>query len=121
MGESCRTRPMTIEVLKNSDMNGLKILTELYNKAVDENRIPKDQEVGIILPTFKKGDKTHCSNYRGITLFSICSKVYELMVEQCLKKVVERQLDQSQSEFGKGGRVHNHIFMVKLTEKANDE
>ena len=68
---------------------------------MDKNRIPKDCEVAIILPIFKKEDKTNCGNYRGITLLRMCSKVYELILEQRLKKIVERQLDQSQSGFQK--------------------
>ena len=69
---------------------------------------------------FKKGDEARCSNYKGITLLSMCSKVYELILEQRLKKV-KRQLDQSQSGFRKGRSIRDHIFTVKqLAEKVKD-
>ena len=48
------------------------MLTELFNKIWEEERIPKDGEVRIVIPLFKKGDISNCSNYREITLLSCC-------------------------------------------------
>lgn len=37
---------------------------------------------------FKKGDKSQCTNFRGIVLMSIPSKLYERWLEQRLKEEI---------------------------------
>ena len=50
-------------------------------------------------PVFKKGDKTECSNYRGISLMSHAFKVYERILEKRLRGHVEPKLGEWQSGF----------------------
>ena len=68
--------------------NRLEMLTVLFNKIWEEERIPKDWEVGIVIPLFKKGDTSNCSNYRGITLLSVVLKVYERIMEKRLREIL---------------------------------
>ena len=43
--------------------------------------IPPDWKKGIIVPVFKrKGSKTDCSNYRGITLLSVPGKLFAMLL-----------------------------------------
>ena len=53
------------------------MLTKLFNKIWEEERIPKYWEVGIVITLFKKRDINNFSNYRGITLLSVVLKIYE--------------------------------------------
>ena len=71
-GEAAEHDNITAEMLQNMGENGFEMLTELFNKIWEEERIPKDWEVGIVIPLFKKGDISNCSNYREITLLSCC-------------------------------------------------
>ena len=118
-GKAAGYDQITGEMLKNLGRNGLILLTDVFNKAMNENTIPKDWEVGVIIPIFKKGDKTQCTNYRGITLLSVACKLYERILEQRIRRIIEPQLDQSQSGFRKGRSIQDHIFTIKqLTERA---
>jgi hypothetical protein len=38
-------------------------------------KMPEDWNMGLILPVFKKGDKTECQKYRRITLLNVVYKV----------------------------------------------
>jgi len=39
-----------------------KLITSVWNK----EELPDEWKESIIVPTYKEGDKTECSNYRGI-------------------------------------------------------
>ena len=93
-------------------------MTKLFNRIWKEEKIPRDWEVGVILPLIKRGDNTDCNNYRGITLLSVVSKVYERILEKRLKRILDSQLEEAQSGFRKGRSTHDHIFTLKqLIEK----
>ena len=47
----------------------------------DDSFLPSDWKKGIIVPVFKrKGSKTDCSNYRGITLLSVPGKLFAMLL-----------------------------------------
>jgi len=39
-----------------------------YNQAMEKEELPEQWKELIIVPIYKLGDKTDCSNYRGISL-----------------------------------------------------
>jgi hypothetical protein len=45
------------------------------NSVWSKEEMPNQWQESIILPVHKKGDKTDCSNYRGISLFSTSQKI----------------------------------------------
>lgn len=112
-GKAAGSDGITAEMLQNLGEGGVNMLTELCRKVWKEEKIPKDWEVGIIVPLYKKGDKAVCNNYRGITLLSVVLKVYERILERRLRMRVEEQLEESQSGFRRGRSTQDHIFTLK--------
>ena len=109
---------ISAEMLKKMGNRGKLFLLELYNKLWSEEIIPHDWEIGQIVPIHKKGDKKQCQNYRGISLLSLPLKLYELILEEKLRKTIEPTLMEAQSGFRKGRSVQDHIFTIKqVTEK----
>jgi len=49
-----------------------KLIISTWNK----KKLPEKWKESIIVPTSKKGDKTNCSNYRGISFLPPTSKFY---------------------------------------------
>ena len=93
-------------------------MTELFNKIGEEETIPKDCEVGIVIPLFKKEDISNCSNYGGITLLSVVMKVCEGIVEKRVREISDKQLEESQGGFRKGRSCQDHVFTLKqISEK----
>jgi hypothetical protein len=43
---------------------------KLFSSILNKEELPVQRKESIILPVHKKGDKTDCSNYRGISLLS---------------------------------------------------
>lgn len=112
-GKSPGQDKITSEMLKNMGENGRTTLLKILNKAWKEEDCPKDWEVGMILPIFKKGDQKNCNNYRGIVLLSTGRKIYEHILNEKLKNIIEPTLIESQSGFRKGRSVQDHIFTIK--------
>ena len=58
-------------------------LTIIYNKSVDEEKLPEDWKIANITPIYKnKGDKHQCTNYRPVSLTSLACKVLEKIVRK---------------------------------------
>ena len=72
------------------------MLTGLFNKICEEERIPKDWEVGIVIPLSKKGDISNCSNYGGFTLLSVVLKVCERVMEKRVREILDKRLEESE-------------------------
>ena len=52
-------------------------LTLLYRASINQGAVPSDWKMANIVPIFKKGSKSSPSNYRPISLTSICCKILE--------------------------------------------
>ena len=64
----------------------LDFLTKLYNRTMDNERMPEEWRDSVLIPIVKnKGDVQNCSNYRGITLISHTMKLWERVVEGRLR------------------------------------
>nr|CAH7719234.1 unnamed protein product [Callosobruchus chinensis] len=112
-GKSAGHDGIAAEMLKHMGDSGTEMFTELLNKAWEEKQIPDDWKIGIIIPIHKKGDSMDCNNYRGITLLSVLSKVYERLLNKKLREHIERDLDEAQSGFRTGHSIQDHIFAIK--------
>ena len=58
-----------------------KMLQTLFNQIMIDEEIPEEWEVGLIVPIFKnEGERDVIDNYRGITILSIVSKLFEKVI-----------------------------------------
>ena len=56
------------------------ILTFIFPKYLDTGTVPSDWRLANISPIFKKGDRSKASNYRPVSITSICSKLLEHVI-----------------------------------------
>ena len=80
------------ELLKNMGEDGITWLSELIYMLWNGQEPPQDWRRDLICPIYKKGDKTNCNNYRGISLMSHAYKVYERILEARLREYIESKL-----------------------------
>jgi len=62
---------------------------ELIKDVWRQEVMPKEWAMTIICPINKKGDKTNCQNYRGISLLSVTYKVFAKILAKRLSPYIE--------------------------------
>jgi hypothetical protein len=60
----------------------LSVIHKLINSVWNKEELPDQWKETIIVPIHKKGDKTGCNNYRGISLFQPHTKFYNISSSQ---------------------------------------
>ena len=71
------------EMLKASRAVGVQWVTDLFNKIVQEGKIPNEWRKSWMVRKYKgKGDALECGSYRGIKLLDHVMKVLERVIEK---------------------------------------
>jgi len=75
--------------------------------------LPEEWKESIIVPIHKKGDKTHCNNYRGIsfspTTYKILSNILLSRLVPCAKEII----GDYQCGFRCNRLTNYHIFFIR--------
>ena len=75
----------------------------------------------MVINKHKKGTKTKCENYRGITLLPTAYKLFANIIKNKLNEHVEDEMAEEQCGFGKGRSCTDAIFAVQqITEKRKE-
>ena len=70
-------------------------LTQLFQQVLNSGITPKVWKESIIIPLFKKGNKTNPDNYRGITLVNTTLKLFtKAMLSKLLTYIQPREEQQ---------------------------
>ena len=106
---------ITNELLKHGDDIIYTTLYNMFVKLREFECIPNEWNKGIIIPIHKKGDKRDLNNYRGITLNSCVSKIYNRLITKSISSFLEDNnlLNEIQGGFRTDHRCEDHIFTLK--------
>jgi len=91
-----------------------KLITSIWKK----DKLPEEWKESIIVPIHKKGDKTDCNNYRGISLlpttYNILSNILLLRLIPYAKEII----GDHQCGFRRNRSTIDHIFCIsQILEK----
>ncbi|XP_054289682.1 uncharacterized protein LOC129004977 [Macrosteles quadrilineatus] len=90
-------------------INFHKLILEIWRK----ESMPDEWNEAVITPIHKKGDKTECNNYRGISLLSSAYKVLSKVILNRLKVYIEENIEDHQAGFIQGRSTTDQIFTIK--------
>ena len=113
-GKASGVDQIPAELLKSMGYNGREWFSELLAMLWEGQDIPEDWKKDLICLIYKKGDKTECSNYRGISLMSHAFKVYERILERRLRGCVESKLSECQNGFRSERGTSDMVFALKI-------
>ena len=60
------------QFLKTMSSSIAPVLTILFQASINQGKIPDDWKTAYVTPLFKKGDRAKASNYRPVSLTSVC-------------------------------------------------
>ena len=75
-------------------------LTHIFNASFEQGIFPKDFKLAKVIPVYKKGDNTFCSNYRPISILSVFSKIFEKLVYNRLMAFLDKNKILYNKQFG---------------------
>ena len=79
-GKSCGPDLLPARVLKELASDIPPYLTAIFQKSLDTGYVPKDWRSANVTAIFKKGEKFKASNYRPVSLTTICCKIQEHVI-----------------------------------------
>ena len=70
---------ITAEILKNGGEKMIDLLEQVI-QSVSESEVPQNWRDAIPVSLYKKGSKSDCSNFMGISLLSIVGKLFSRII-----------------------------------------
>jgi hypothetical protein len=98
------------EMIKAGSRTIRSEIHELINSIWNKEEVPEEWKELIIVLLYKKGDKTDCSNYRGISLLSTMYNILSNLMMSRLTPKAEEITGDHQCGFQHNRSVTNHIF-----------
>ena len=121
LGKAPGVDKVTVDEMRAAGNIGMDMLFKLFERVWEREEIPKDWSRAVIVPIFKKKDKTVCDNYRGISLLCHAEKVFASVILQRIRKRTDEILTESQAGFRKDRSTIDQLFSLRLlTEKYTE-
>jgi hypothetical protein len=86
-----------------------RLICSIRNK----EELPQQWKESIIVPIYKKDDKTDCNNYRGISLLSAAYKILSNIFLARLTSYVSEVIGDHQCGFPRNGSTMDQIFYIR--------
>lgn len=111
-GKAAGPDRITMELYKNLPELGILELKDIFNNILKEEKIPKSFKSAILLPIYKKGQRTDPSNYRGIALLNTIGKIFTKIIQERLGGYIEKRklLSECQAAYRKGRSTIDHTI-----------
>jgi hypothetical protein len=111
------------EIWKRGGENLRDRLHKLIIKAWEQDSIPQAWKDASIVTIYKKGDRTDCGNYRGISLLSIAGKVFaRILLNRLTHHITPEVIPETQCGFRSNRSTIDMIFSLRqMQEKCIEQ
>ena len=111
------------EVWKHGGANLFSRLHQLITNAWEVGSVPQAWKDASIVTIYKKGDRTDCGNYRGISLLSIAGKIFaRILLNRLSTHITPEVVPETQCGFRGNRSTVDMIFCLRqLQEKCIEQ
>jgi len=88
------------KLLKETSFELSPSLTLLFNSSLKQGRIPQHWKTASVTPIFKKGNRSNPTNYRPVSLTSVCCKTLERIIHANIMEHLNRLNILSKCQYG---------------------
>ena len=123
-GKSPGSDGIPAEVYQHDGEVVLSGLEDLFVSCWERGVLPQDLKDAVLVSLYKnKGEKSDCSNYRGITLLSIAGKVLaRILLNRLIPSIIEDFTPESQCGFRANRGTTDMIFVLRqIQEKCREQ
>ena len=110
-------------LLKECAVEVAPYLCEIYQKSMDESKVPEKWKEAVIVPIYKKGSKAVMANFRPVALTSIICKIFEKLICAVIMAflLANNLITQQQHGFIRGRSCQTNILLCleKWTESID--
>ena len=104
---------MNAELLKRGGPVIQREVHSLLQRVWQTEEIPDEWKTAVFISLHKKGEKTECSNYRGLSLLSVGYKIFAKIIYNRLLPIYEQCIGPYQTGFRKGMGTIDNIFALR--------
>ena len=90
--KSCGLDNLPMELWNFGGNELKKHILKLFNKIIEKYQMPQEWERGMVINIHKKGTKSKCENYRGITLLPTAYKLFANIIRNKLNEYLEDEM-----------------------------
>lgn len=87
----------TRELMKADLKTSITVVSELFFKIWESEKVPNDWRCGLIIRLLKKGNLMECGNWRGITLLSVAARILGKVIITRIRDTVDARRRQEQA------------------------
>ncbi len=112
------------EVWKNGGPALHTKLHEFFVCCWEQGKLPQNLRDAVIITLYKnKGEKSDCSNYRGITLLSVAGKILaRVLLNRLVPAIAEAHLPETQCGFRANRGTTDMVFVLRqIQEKCREQ
>ncbi len=112
---------ITNEQIKFGGEKLIKKLTEIFNKILEQGKIPEEGKKSDIILIFKKGDRHNINNYQPISLIPTLAKVFSKLIDLRVRHNIKEVDSKEQAGFKKNFSTTDHLHIINLLLEKGKE
>ena len=114
LGRAAGHDGITVEMLRAGGTPVIRFLTQFFNTIIRLETVPRDFNLGLLIPLLKPGKKARRENFRPVMLLSVLRKLLAGIVLDRVKPVLYGEIRERQAGFRSGRSTADGVFFMRM-------